>query len=260
MRVMLLHKSTPDTEAGKHPGMDLIQRVGGMIGAMKDADVFRDGAGLRASALGVRVTFAGGKRSAQPGPFVGRNEDPAALCILKVGSRDEAVEHAAAFAAVLGDGECDIRPVTEPWDLGFGEKPADDPTTRYMLVWKADASREGADAREGEAAREGEDALPSLQTRAALGRLIADLTSRGIFQQGEAFHGTRTAKRIPRTPGKRRAVDGPFAESKELISGFCTLEVPSVADALPWAEMYLAAVGDVELDLRPLYEAAELLS
>lgn len=246
MRVMLLHKSTPDTEAGKHPGMDLIQRVGGMIGEMKGAGVFLDGAGLRSSALGIRLTFAAGKRSEQLGPFVGRHEDPAALCILRVHSRDEAVEHATRIAAVLGDGECDIRPVTEPWDLGLVEKPKDDPTSRWMLVWKADP------------ARQGEGALPSLQTRAALGKLIADLTGRGIFQQGEAFRGSRQAKRIPIAPGKRRAVDGPFTESKELISGFCTIQVPSVAKALPWAEKYIAAVGEVELDLLPLYEPAEL--
>ena len=244
MRVMLLHKSTPDTEAGIRPPMELIQRVGAMIADMKGAEVFRDGAGLRASSLGVRLTFAGGTRRETPGPFAGRHEDPAAFCILRVRSRDEAVEHAARFAQLLGDGECDIRPVTEPWDLGFMKKPADDPTIRYMLVWKASPT--------------GETPLPSLQTRAALGKLIADLTARGIFLQGDAFRSTREAKRLPIAPGKRRAVDGPFAESKELISGFCTIEVPTLADALPWAERYIAAVGEIELDLRPLYEADEL--
>ena len=44
----------------------------------------------------------------------------------------------------------------------------------------------------------------------------------------------------------------------ELISGFCTIEVPVLSDALPWAEKYIAAVGEVEIDLRPLYEPAEL--
>lgn len=246
MRVMLLHKVTPETEAGMRPPMDLIQRVGQMIGEMKGAGVFLDGAGLRQSSLGVRLTFAGGARQETPGPFTGRNEDPAALCILRVRDLGEAVEHATSFAAVLGDGECDIRPVTEPWDLGFGEKPPGDETTRYMLVWKADPARG--------------DALPDLQQRAALGRLITVLRHRGIFTEGEAFHASRHAKRIPITDGKRRVLDGPFAESKELISGFCTLEVPSVADALPWAEKYLAAVGRVELDLRPLYEVGELTS
>ena len=244
MRVMLLHKSTPDTEAGKVPPMDLIERVGAMIGDMKSAGVLRDGAGLRASALGVRLTFAGGKRTDQVGPFVGANEDPAGFCVVRVRSRDEAAEYATRFAAVLGDGECDIRPVTEPWDLGFGEKPKDDPTSRWMLVWKARPQGNGV--------------LPSLQGRAAIGKLITDLKARGVFLQGEVFKPSTVAKRIPLAPGKRRAVDGPFAESKELISGFCTIEVPTMADALPWAERYIAAVGDVELDLRPLYEVTEL--
>lgn len=251
MRVMILHKSTADTEAGIRPPMDLIQRVGVMIGDMRKADVFRDGAGLRASSLGVRLTFAGGERTITPGPFIGRNEDPAAFLILRTRTRDEAVEHATRFAAILGDGECDIRPVTEPWDLGLVEKPADDPTTRWMLVWKA---------KSGAGARQGEGALPSLQARAALGKLLTDLKAAGVLTQGEAFRPTAEAKRMAIAPGKRRAVDGPFAESKELISGFCTIEVPTVADAIPWGERYVAAVGEVEIDLLPLYEPSELTS
>jgi len=244
MRVMLLHKSTPDTEAGIIPPASLIAAVGEMIGDMKKAGVMRDGAGLRSSSLGVRLTFAGGKRTDQMGPFIGKNEDPATFCVVRVRSRDEAAEIATRFAAVLGDGECDIRPVTEPWDLGFGERPADDPTSRWMLVWKARP--------------QGGATLPSLQARAAVGKLITDLKARGTFLQGEVFKPSAVAKRIPITAGKRRAIDGPFAESKELISGFCTIEVPSMAEALPWAERYIAAVVDVELDLRPLYEVDEL--
>src|SRR6478736_7225224 len=129
MRVMILHKSTADTEAEIRPTLDLIQRVGAMIGEMQKADIFRDGAGLRASSLGVRLTFSGGRRTAQEGPFVGRHEDTAALLVLRTRTRDEAVEHATSFAALLGDGECDIRPVTEPWDLGLAERPTNDTTT-----------------------------------------------------------------------------------------------------------------------------------
>ena len=112
MRVMLLHKVDADTEAGKMPPAALVADVGRMVADMQAAGVFRDGAGLRASSSGVRLTFAGGRRSAVEGPFVGRREDPAALCVLRVRSRDEAVEHATHLAALLGDGECDIRPVT----------------------------------------------------------------------------------------------------------------------------------------------------
>lgn len=241
---MLLHKSNADTEAGKVPLASLIAEVGAMVGDAKAAGILRDGAGLRASSLGVRLTFAGGKRTAVGGPFIGRNEDPAAFCMVRTRTRDEAVDTASLFAAVLGDGECDIRPVTEPWDLGFGERPKDDPTTRWMLVWKADPQQGGT--------------VPSLQTRAAVGKLVVDLQRTGVLVQGEVFRPSREAKRIPVAPGKRRAVDGPFAESKELISGFMTIEVPTLADALPWAERYIAAVSGVELDIRPLYEPSAL--
>lgn len=244
MRVMLLHKVTADSEAGILPTIDQTERFRGFIGEMVEAGVFRGGTGLRASSLGVRLTFAGGKRTVQEGPFVGRNEDPAALCVLAVRSREEAVEHATRFAAALGDGECDVRPVMMPWDVGLMERPEDDPTMMYMLVWKADPTREGE--------------LPSLQARAALGKRIAELAEQGIFREGEVLRPSREAKRIPVAPGKRRAVDGPFAESKELISGFCTIEVPDLAAALPWAERYIATAGAVELDLRPLYGVGEL--
>jgi hypothetical protein len=245
MRVMLLHKSNADTEAGTVPPASLIAEVGAMVGAAREAGILRDGAGLRASSLGVRLTFAGGKRSVVSGPFVGRNEDPAAFCVVRTVTRDEAAEIASRFAAVLGDGECDIRPVTEAWDLGFGEKPKDDPTTRWMLVWKADPTSNSP--------------LPTLQTRAAVGKLVTELKRGGVLLQGEVFRPSREAKRIPVSAGKRRAVDGPFAESKELISGFMTLEVPTLADALPWAERYIGAVSGVELDVRPLYELVELV-
>ena len=88
---------------------------------------------------------------------------------------------------------------------------------------------------------------------------MTDLQRAGVLLQGEVFRPTLEAKRIPVTAGKRRPVDGPFAESKELISGFMTIEVPTVADALPWAERYIAAVAGVELDLRPLYDPADLV-
>ena len=110
---------------------------------------------------GMAGDFAGGERRITEGPFTPRTEFPAAFAVLRVRSRDEAVEIGTRFAALLGDGEMDIRPVTEPWHLGFGEPPKDDPTTRFMIVWKADARSESG-------------TLPSLQLRASLGKLIAD--------------------------------------------------------------------------------------
>jgi hypothetical protein len=245
MRVMLLHRIAKDIPADHVPSPKLIQDVGKMVSDARDAGLLRDGTGLRSTAHGVRITFSGGTRSIVKGPYAGRHEDPAAICILRTTGIEEAVEHATAFAAVLGDGECEIRAVTEPWDLGFGEKPKDDPTTRYMLVWNSDPRSERGE-------------LPSLQARAAIGKLIGDLKKRGVFLQGDLFKPTSTAKRIPRSTGRRSVIDGPFAESKELISGYLVLELPSLDAAMPWAERYFDAVADISLDLRVLHELDQL--
>jgi hypothetical protein len=244
MRAMLMHKLDESDPMAYTPSPELIAKVGAMVGDLEKSGILRGGDGLRSSALGVRVTFAGGKRTVVKGPLSGEKEDPAALCIVRVVTIDEAIGYATQFAGVLGDGICDIRPLTEAWDLGFGEKPADDPTTRYMLVWKADAKSERGE-------------LPSLQARAALGKLLLELKAKGVFLMGEVFRPTSQAKRIPREV-KRRVVDGPFAESKELISGFVLVEITTLDEGLPWAERYLDAVGNIELDLRPLYEWDEL--
>jgi hypothetical protein len=61
---------------------------------------------------------------------------------LRVRSRDEAVEWAVRLGEVLGDAEIDVRPLTEPWDLGLGRRPEGDPTARYMAVLKADRRSE----------------------------------------------------------------------------------------------------------------------
>lgn len=50
--------------------------------------------------------------------------------------------------------------------------------------------------------------------------------------------------------GKRQRIDGPFAESKELIAGFSILEVPSLDDAKKFTEEYDAILGDNEVDIR----------
>jgi len=58
-------------------------------------------------------------------------------------------------------------------------------------------------------------------------------------------------------PGKQTWVDGPFAESKELIAGFSILELPTKDDALEWAERYAAILGRNEVDVRLMHESYE---
>jgi hypothetical protein len=241
MRFMIMHKTEPRWEAGAIPDADLIERVGKMIGEMASAKVLRAGEGLRASSQGVRLRFAGGKCTATPGPFAGSNELPASFAILRLASIEEAAEWAAKLAQVTGDTEIDIRPVTEPWDLGMAPKPEGLTTRRFMLMRKAD--------------RNSEAGVPPTPGQASATRtLLEEMTAAGVLLSFETLQPSSRGARIKASGGKRTITDGPFAEAKELIAGFVIVEVAAKQEALGWAERYIAAVGAAEVDVLALSE------
>ena len=137
MRYIIMHKTNAAWEAGAIPSPALIERVGALLGELAQAKVLLGGEGLRASSQGVRLTFSGGARTVRKGPFQGENELAAGFSIVRVRSLDEAVEWASRLAAVLGDVEIDVRPVTEAWDIGMVPRPENVATRRYMALRKA---------------------------------------------------------------------------------------------------------------------------
>jgi hypothetical protein len=244
MRFLLMHATNAQSEAGQRPPDELIAGVRRSIEAMTAAGIFRAGEGLRASSRGVRLRFRGGTRTVTTGPFTPENELAAALCVMRVRSRDEVVAWASRFAAVVGDVEVDVRPITEPWDLGFGTKPADDPTARYMALVKADAATEAG-------------RLPDAAARAAIAELVDEAKVAGVHLAAEALRPSARSRRVVLEGGRARVVDGPFSESKELIAGFVALELPTIDDVTSWALQYAELLGST-LDVRPLYEPEEL--
>ena len=241
MRVMMMHRTNPHWEAGAAPSLELIARVGKLMGAMAEARVLVGAEGLRASSQGVRLQFSGGKRTVTKGPFSASNELPAGFAILRVESIEEAIEWASRFANVMGNVEIDIRPVMEPWDLGFSLKPAGLTTRRFMALHKADAASESGVA-------------PTPKQIAEMGRLIEEMTRAGVLVTTEGLQPSSKGVRFRSAGGKHTVTDGPFTESKELIAGYVILEAQSLQDAMEWAPRYGAAVGCSELDLRPLAE------
>ena len=119
MRVMVLLKSSPDTESGRLPSEQELAEMGKFNEALVNAGIMLDGEGLHPSATGVRVDFAGeGKTSVTDGPFAETKELLAGYWIWKVDSMDEAVEWAKR--APFGDGaQLELRRVFE--DADFGE-------------------------------------------------------------------------------------------------------------------------------------------
>lgn len=237
MRVMIMHRTNAAWEAGERPTPALVERVGAMIGDLQRAGVMRAGEGLGPSARGARVRLPDG--AVTPGPFSGDGALPARAAMFRAATLDEATALGARFGAIVGCAVVDVRPVNEPWDLGFAPEPAGLTTRRYMAVVHADAASESG-------------APLTAAQRAALAAFTADLERAAAFLSIEHLEPSARGKRLRRAAAAPLVVDGPFTETKELLGGFVLIEVPSIADAVPWAARYLDAVGGDEVELRGL--------
>jgi len=239
MRFIIMHKTNAHWESGAIPSRELIARVGALLGELAKAGVLHGAEGLRATSEGVRLRFAAGTRTVIHGPFEGDNELPAGFSILRARSLEDAIEFAARQAQVLGDAEIDIRPVTEPWDIGMGAPPVDAKTRRYMVLRKATPSTET-------------EAAPSSAQRTELARLIDETTQRGVHLVTERMRPSRRGRRYKNSRDGVSVYDGPFIETKELIAGYIVVSAASLEDAGRWALQYVDAVDADEVDLREL--------
>lgn len=239
MRFIIMHKTDAHWEGGALPDSDLIARVGALLGELSSAGVLQAGEGLRPSAEGVRLRFAGGACEVVPGPFGGGNELPAGFSILRAASLDEAVEWATRESEILGDVEIDIRPVTEPWDIGLDTRPANLSTRRYMVLRKATAETEAGRSL-------------SSAARSRLSQLIEATTRTGIHLATETMAPSRKGRRYKNSSNGVTFFDGPMVETKELLGGYVIVTTASLEEACRWAEQYIDAVGAEEVDVREL--------
>jgi hypothetical protein len=174
-----------------------------------------------------------------PGPYTGEHELPAGFTILRVGSLDEAIDWASRQAEIAGDGEVDIRPVSEPWDIGMAPAPPDLATRRYMILCKATAATEAGTA-------------PSPTQRSRLAGLIDEAIRAGIHVATETMKPSARGRRYSNSRDGVTFFDGPFIESKELLGGYVIVNAASLDQAHRWAERYIAAVPASEFELREL--------
>ena len=237
MRVMIMHRTNAHWEAGAVPSAELVARVGALIGELSRARILAGAEGLRASSQGVRVTFKDGTATVRRGPFGGGNELPDRFSLLRTASLDEAVEWATQQAQALGYGEVDIRPLTEPWDIGLAPAPPEGTPRRYMVLRKATPASEAGTPL-------------SSQQQAGMARLIEETSQAGTHLATEALRPSRRGRRYKNSVNGVAVTDGPFTESKELIGGYVIVRVESWDEADRWARRYLAVVDADEVDLR----------
>ena len=122
MRFMMIVKATKDSEAGVMPDEKLLSEMGAFNEELVKAGVMLAGEGLHPSSKGVRIRFAGDKKSVIDGPFSETKELIAGFWLWQVKSMDEAVEWLKR-APFDGGTEIEIRPVFETEDFGENFTP-----------------------------------------------------------------------------------------------------------------------------------------
>ena len=99
--------------------------------------------------------------------------------------------------------------------------------------------------------------LPDERLLTDMGKYNEELVKAGIMLAGEGLHPSSKGKRVRFSGAQRTVVDGPFAETKELIAGFWLWQVKSMDEAIEWARRSPDPMPgeQAELEIRPVFEA-----
>ena len=100
--------------------------------------------------------------------------------------------------------------------------------------------------------------MPSTELLTAMGKYNEELVNAGIMQAGEGLHPTSKAVRVRFSGPNRTVIDGPFAETKELVAGFWIWNVSSMDEAIAWAKKCPNPMNEEsDLEIRPVFEAED---
>jgi hypothetical protein len=100
--------------------------------------------------------------------------------------------------------------------------------------------------------------MPSTELLAAMGRFNEELVKAGVMLAGEGLQPSAKGKRVRFSGKQRSVVDGPFAETKELVAGFWLWQVKSMEEAVDWVKRCPNPMeSDSDIEIRPLFEAED---
>lgn len=100
--------------------------------------------------------------------------------------------------------------------------------------------------------------MPSEKLLAAMGKYNEELVKAGVMLAGEGLHPTSKGKRVRFSGTKRTVIDGPFAETKELIAGYWMWQVRSMEEAVEWLKRCPNPHDEeTEVEIRPVFEAED---
>lgn len=116
---------------------------------------------------------------------------------------------------------------------------------RFMIIVKATADSEAGK-------------MPTEKLLADMGKYNEELVKAGIMLAGEGLHPSSKGARVQFSGPNRTVVDGPFAETKELVAGFWLWEVKSREEAIEWVKRCPNPMeGDSEIEIRQVFEASD---
>ena len=118
---------------------------------------------------------------------------------------------------------------------------------RAMVIVKANKESEAGE-------------MPKEAALAAMGVFNDELIKAGIMLAGEGLHPSSKAARVRFSGERRTVIDGPFAETKELIAGYWIWRVNSMAEAIDWVKRVPANAfpnSDGEIEIRPIFEGED---
>jgi len=101
--------------------------------------------------------------------------------------------------------------------------------------------------------------MPSEKLLTEMGNFNEQLVKAGVMLAGDGLHPSAKGKRVHLSAGKKTVVDGPFAETKELVAGYWIWQVKSMEEAVEWARRCPDPMPGEEatIELRPVFEAAD---
>ena len=116
---------------------------------------------------------------------------------------------------------------------------------RFMVMIKANQDTEAG-------------VMPSEEVLAAMGQYNEELVNAGVMLGGEGLHPSSRGARVRFSEGQTSVVDGPFAETRELIAGYWLFQTGSLQEPIDWVKRCPAsAIGDSEIEIRQIFEAED---
>ncbi|HEV7745363.1 MAG TPA: YciI family protein [Pyrinomonadaceae bacterium] len=113
---------------------------------------------------------------------------------------------------------------------------------RFMVLVKANKDSESG-------------AMPTEKMLTEMGKFNEELVKAGVMLAGEGLHASSKGARVKFSGGNTTVIDGPFAETKELVAGYWIWQVKSLAEAIAWLKR--APFEDTEVEIRQVFEAAD---